>query len=86
VPDLLIPDLDEAAIARLEAAAEERGLDLGRLIVEMLDFSFGQGEAGVVEEVTAMRESQPKQTNDAVQDIRRLRDGGDGPQEGTRAA
>ena len=86
MPDLLIPDLDEAVIARLEAVAEERGLNLGNLIVEMLDFSFGQGEAGVVEEIAAMRASQPKQAGDAVQDVRRLRDGGDGPQEGTRAA
>lgn len=86
MPDLLIPDLDEAVIARFKAAAEQRGLDFGGLVVEMLDFRFGKSDAGLVEEVAAMRASQPRQEGDAARDIRRLRDGGDEPQEETRAA
>jgi hypothetical protein len=86
MPDLLIPDLDETVVARLQAAAERRGLGLGALVVEMLDSCFGKSDAGVVEEIAAMRALQPKQDGDAVQDIRRLRDGGDEPPEATRAA
>jgi hypothetical protein len=90
MPDLLIRGLDEAATARLKAAAaaaERRGLDLGSLIVEALDSRAEEGEDdGLVEEIAAMRASQPRQEGDAAQDTRRLRDGGDEPWDETRAA
>lgn len=86
MPDLLIPDLDERVIARLKAAAGERKLDLGSLLAEMLDLRFGKTDAGLLEEVAAMRASQPKQEGDAARDVRRLRDGGDEAQDQTRAA
>jgi hypothetical protein len=86
VPDLLIPDLDQAVIERLEAAAKRRGITVGRFIAGMLDIREAGQDARVVDEIAAMRASQPRQESDAAEDVRRLRDGGDEPQDATQAA
>ena len=86
MPDLLIPNLDEAVIARLKAAAKRRGLSIGGSIASMLDAREAGQDGSVVDEIAAMRASQPRQDADAVQDVRRLRDGGDEPQGVTQAA
>lgn len=86
MPDLLIPDLDESVIARLRAAAERRGLDLGDFVGEMLESCEPERDAGLIEEVAAMRASQPAQESDAVEDLRRLRDGESKEQGAARAA
>lgn len=86
MPDLLIPDLDQAVIERLEAAAKRRGITVGRFITGMLDIREAGQDARVVDEIAAMRASQPRQESDAAEDVRRLRDGGDEPQDATQAA
>ena len=86
MPDLLIPDVDEAVIARLRAAAERRGLSLGGFVADMLENSDPERDVGLVGEIAAMRASQPAQDSDAVEDLRRLRDGGSKEQDAARAA
>lgn len=86
MPDLLIPDLDEAVVERLKAVAEQQNTSLGRVVTKMLDLYDAGDPSGIDAEIAAMRASQPRQSDDAARDVRRLRDGGEEEQDATRAA
>lgn len=75
-------------ICRLEARAHARGMSLNELAVEILTRMAHAAEPGsLVDEIAAMRASQPVQDNaTAAADVRALRDGAPPADSATRAA
>ena len=89
--DLLISDIDDAVIKRLEARAEAAGVSLEIIVARILqrDASVSEDHDSawrLAAELAAMRATQPRQDGDSAADIRSLRDGEPPVEGGTQAA
>ena len=78
--DMLIPDIDDAVIQRLEARAKAAGVSLDTFVARILhrDVSGPDDDdaaSDLAAELAMMRATQPRQDGDAAADIRSLRDG-----------
>ena len=78
--ELLILDIDDAVIERLEARANAEGVSLDTIIARILQRDVSMPDdhhaaADLAAELAAMRATQPRQDGDAAADIRSLRDG-----------
>ena len=88
--DLLIPDIDDAVIERLEARAKAEGVPLDTNVARILRRHAYMPDAHeaasrLAADLAAMRATQPRQDGDAAAEIRSLRDG-EAPVEGATQA
>ncbi|TCZ57846.1 hypothetical protein [Roseicella aquatilis] len=89
--DLLIPDIDDAVVRRLEQLAQAEGVSLdvfaGRILCRE---AFMPDPVTATEPLTAdlaaMRATQPRQDGNSAADVRALRDGGAPAKDANQAA
>jgi plasmid stability protein len=86
--DVVIRDVDDAVLQRLQRRAQSAGVTLEEYAAQLLQAGASRAgtyvaTAALIDDLAAMRASQPPQTDDAAADVRDLRDGTD---RGTRAS